>query len=121
MKAKHFFIGLMPSALLISSCSVVSEDEPNEIATLYRNGSLMKELRLQFASFDATREANDYNIKNCEMTARLLNQNVSAQWTANGAPDVGFWCEPGKYREDGFPPNMFDAEFPTDVDGVPAP
>jgi len=109
------------AVLSLSACSANVAGEENEIATLYRNGSLMKEIRIKFASFDAQGEANDYNINNCEMSARLLNENVTQQWTAQGLPDVGFWCEPGAYREDGTPPMAFDAEFPTDVDGIPAP
>jgi len=92
-----------------------------QIATLYRNGSIAKDMRLHFASFDVEGEANDYNINNCQMAARLLNANVSKQWRAQGLPDVGFWCEPGPYREDGFAPTAFDAEYPTDVQGNAAP
>ncbi|MEE4339394.1 hypothetical protein [Erythrobacter sp.] len=92
-----------------------------QIATLYRNGSIAKDLRLHFATFAVEGEANDYNINNCEMTAKLLNANLAAQWTAMGLPDVGFWCEPGPYREDGFAPTTFDDEYPTGVTEKAAP
>jgi len=78
-------------------------------------------MRLHFSTFDAPGEANDYNINNCRMTARTLNANLREQWLAQGSPDVGFWCEPGSYRQDGHAPSSFDAEFPTDTEGVAAP
>lgn len=81
----------------------------------------MKELRLHFGSFDVEGEANDFNITNCQMTARLLNSNIRDQWTAQSLPDVGFWCEPGSYREDGLVPVTFEAEYPTSVDAKAAP
>ncbi len=81
----------------------------------------MQDMRLHFGSFDAEDESNDFNINNCQMTARLLNQNVVAQSASDTVQKVGFWCEPGLYREDGMVPMGFDAEFPTDVSGIPAP
>ncbi|KUO54548.1 MAG: hypothetical protein APF78_03465 [Sphingomonadales bacterium BRH_c3] len=118
MKKATLCVGLI-AGILTASCQAPTEAP--QIATLYRNGSIAKDLRLHFASFDAEGEANDYNINNCQMTARLLNANVSKQWTAQGLPDVGFWCEPGPYREEGFAPAVFDAEYPTDAQGYAAP
>ncbi|MGB7418238.1 MAG: hypothetical protein WA918_03580 [Erythrobacter sp.] len=98
-----------------------SNTRETKIASLYRNGSIAKDLRLHFTTFDVDGEANDYNLKNCEMTARLLNANVSTKWTAMGLPDVGFWCEPGSYREEGLVPAAFDGEYPTGITGKAAP
>lgn len=126
MRIKFTNLAFLACLILLGGCgdTAVSEggtEETTQIATLYRNGSLMKQMRLHFGSFDAQGEANDYNINNCQMTAKLLNSNVSAQWLAEGLPDVGFWCEPGDYREDGQAPLVFDAEFPTDAGAKAAP
>ena len=107
--------------LFIAGCESADMNEQNaQVATLYRNGSVMPEMRLHFGSFDAVGEANDYNINNCEMTARLLNSNVRAH-AQSDSQSVGFWCEPGPYREDGLARQTFDAEYPTDVAGPAAP
>lgn len=117
---------LLTSAIALAACDPATtlgenEEQAVQTATLYRNGNLMLDLRLHFGSFDAVGEANDYNINNCQMTARLLNANVSQQWVGEGQPNVGFWCEPGPYREDGLVPLSFDAEFPTEVAAKGAP
>ena len=85
--------------------------------TLYRNSGLSRSLRIHFASFDA-RERGNYNLSNCQMTARTLNANVAAQPEREGAtemPQVGFWCEVGGFRENGLVPDFFDNDFPTDA------
>jgi hypothetical protein len=113
----------MTIAILTAGCRDAQKADGSEqqIATLYRNGSLRKDFRLHVASFDVTGEANDYNINNCQMTARLLNSNVARQWTGKGLPDVGVWCEPGPFREDGSVPENFVAEFPTGILSKAAP
>lgn len=98
-----------------------SEVGEAQIATLYRNSNLASNLRLHFASFDVVGEANDFNISNCQMAARLLNANIKEQSTGLNTPPVGFWCEPGPFREDGITPTTFDAEYPTDVGAKAAP
>jgi hypothetical protein len=110
-------------SVLVVGCQDLRQSAQTEkqVATLYRNGSLLKDDRFHFASFNVEGEANDYNINNCQMAARLLNANVAKQWTGKGLPDVGFWCEPGPFREDGLTPQQFSAEFPTDVAGYAAP
>lgn len=46
------------------------------------------------------------------MAARLLNANYRA--TGGSENDgVGFWCEPGRYEEEGVLRVDFDAEYPT--------
>jgi hypothetical protein len=118
---------LLLASLTLASCSAPQSkgasgevDSQVQIATLYRNGSLMPEVRIHFGSFDAEGEVNDFNINNCEMTARLLNANVREQMGSD-EQSVGFWCEPGHYREEGLARDNFDAEFPTDVTGNAAP
>ena len=52
------------------------------------------------------------------MAARVLNANVTANAKAGGKErntSIGFWCETGKYRENGSTPTTFVEAFPTDV------
>lgn len=122
MRRNQFWLLVPACCVLVSACEQPTDaDLTSQVATLYRNGSIAQEMRLHFGSYDVQGESNDYNINNCRMTARLLNSNISAQWSAQGLPDVGFWCEPGPYREDGMPPQIFDSEYPTDVEGIAAP
>lgn len=89
----------------------------NDQVTLYRNSFLSQELRVHWATFNAS-DGLDYNLGNCQMAARLLNANVIASAEAEGKapnPNVGFWCEVGSYSEDGGAPIKFDAEYPTDT------
>ena len=119
-----FFCAAGLAQALLSCSSPESETAvaaDTQIATLYRNGSLLKSMRIQFATFDAPGEANDFNISNCQMAARLLNQNIRAQTPESDEQSVGFWCEPGAFREDGFAPDEFAAEFPTEVTAKAAP
>jgi hypothetical protein len=86
--------------------------------TLYRN-SPFGEARVHWATFDADESDPKYNANNCWMAARLLNANLRASAAREGLrphPGVGFWCEPGRYREQGNIPPAFSSAFPTDVD-----
>lgn len=106
---------VIPVAVFLAGCS----DGGRDSATLYRNSPLDPSMRVHFSSFDAP-ERTPYNINNCQMTARLLNANVAANASAeNREMDerIGFWCEPGDYREKGATPFRFDSEFPTDSFG----
>ena len=88
-------------------------------ATLYRNSELDPAMRVHFASFNAE-EKTPYNLNNCQMTARVLNANVAALAKGEGREldgRLGFWCEPGPFREDGITPLRFDSAFPTDSFG----
>jgi hypothetical protein len=75
-------------------------------------------MRVHWATFDAQESDRSYNLNNCQMAARLLNANVDAATEAEGQerdPSVGFWCEPGRYSEEGRVPASFQAEFPTNT------
>lgn len=85
--------------------------------TLYRNSALDGSLRVHWATFDADDNIT-YNMNNCLMAARLLNANMTAAAGAEGMErdsSVGFWCEPGPYRDSGLVPSKFAEAFPTDV------
>lgn len=88
------------------------EPETVEAATLYRNSTLDAALRIHWATFDASEPDASYNIRNCQMAARLLNANYLE---TGGSEDdgVGFWCEPGTFTPDGPQHSNFDAEYPT--------
>ncbi|MBY6013590.1 hypothetical protein KUV75_01560 [Qipengyuania gaetbuli] len=122
-------IVLLGAALVAAGCSespVQTEAEPLSEAiseersvtyTLYRNSDLSRELRVHWASFDAD-DLPGYNLSNCQMAARLLNANITQSAEADGKrpyQSVGFWCEEGKYREEGDVPLQFDSAFPTDA------
>lgn len=119
-------IGLVAAALLLGGCA---PDEngldgralfgAGESATLYRNSPIARELRIHWATFDAS-DGIDYNLSNCQMAARLLNANVAASAEAEGKQphtSVGFWCEVDGFAETGGVPIQFDAAFPTDTMG----
>lgn len=119
MKATKFLAVL--GAVSLSACGDSSLDlggiSEEEKATLYRNSTFISGMRIHWASFDAD-DAPNYNMNNCMMAARLLNSNVIASADAEGKPPhqgVGFWCEPGSFKESGPIPAVFDAEYPTDV------
>lgn len=106
---------VMAAALTLAGCSNESRDS----ATLYRNSDMGATMRVHFASFDAA-EKTPYNLNNCQMAARVLNANVAAGVEAEGRElneRLGFWCEPGPYREEGVTPLRFDRAFPTDSFG----
>jgi hypothetical protein len=81
--------------------------------TLYRNSGMNPAARVHWATFNAAESDRAFNLNNCQMTARLLNANV--RQLNQGRSPIGFWCEPGNYREDGGVPNTFQSEFPTDT------
>lgn len=106
-------LALALASLLLASCG--AKGKPY---TLYRNSVVDRTMRVHFATFDATDGNASYNLSNCEMTARLLNANVTAMTEQGGQtrdPFVGFWCEPGVYSAKGGVPTHFPAAFPTDV------
>lgn len=75
-------------------------------------------MRIHWATFDAKESDPAYNMKNCQMAARVLNANYAASSQAEGKqPDlsVGFWCEAGSYTETGAVPSRFETAYPTDV------
>lgn len=103
------------AALVASGCS----DQNGASATLYRNSEIAPSMRVHFASFNAAEKA-PYNLNNCQMAARVLNANVAAMTKEAGREldeRLGFWCEPGQFREDGVTPLRFDSAFPTDSYG----
>lgn len=102
----------------VSACTGGSDTSDQRVVTLYRNSSADLTMRIHFSSFDADGGVN-YNLSNCQMTARLLNANIRQLHAARIAedsayvPSTGFWCEVGRYEEDGQVPFEFDADFPT--------
>lgn len=97
----------------VSGCGTDASDA----FTLYRNSSVDRTMRIHWASFD-TKDSGSYNMNNCMMGARLLNANVTAIAKADGKerdPSIGFWCEPGGYKEKGMVPLSFEEAFPTDA------
>lgn len=74
-------------------------------------------MRVHWATFDAG-DKGGYNMNNCLMAARLLNANVTASAKAEGKerdPMTGFWCEAGRFKEDGSVPMNFPEAFPTEM------
>lgn len=101
------------SALALSGC-----EGDAHTYTLYRNSTFGTGERVHWATFDTSESSPIYNLNNCLMAARLLNANVDASAEAEGKPrdpSVGFWCEPGKYKNKGSVPNAFHSAFPTDA------
>jgi len=101
------------SALVLTACSGSSST-----ATLYRNSPLGTATRVHWATFDAKESDPSYNMNNCLMAARLLNANMTASAVQVGrtrSPGVGFWCEPGSFRENGSIPTTFPEAYPTDT------
>jgi hypothetical protein len=99
--------------LLLIACSGSSNT-----ATLYRNSPLGTATRVHWATFDARESDPNYNMNNCLMAARLLNANMTASAAQAGqmrSPGVGFWCEPGSFREHGSSPTTFPEAYPTDT------
>lgn len=91
---------------------------PPNTATLYRNSPLGTATRVHWATFDARESDPSYNMNNCMMAARLLNANITASAAQAGqmrSPGVGFWCEPGSFREYGSIPTTFPEAYPTDT------
>lgn len=107
---------LLLLCLMLAACNGSKVDETKR-ATLYRNSFTDHSLRVHWASFDAP-DGFLYNIGNCMMAARILNANVDASAKAEGKDRdkaIGFWCEPGAYRETGSIPLSFESKFPADA------
>lgn len=97
----------------VSGCGADASDA----FTLYRNSSVDRSMRIHWASFD-TKDGDSYNMNNCMMGARVLNANMTARAKALGQErdlTIGFWCEPGRYKEKGLVPFSFEEAFPTDA------
>lgn len=106
-------IGGLIGLIMLSGCSVGGA----EAYTLYRTSSVAPGLRVNWAHFEAKESSAAYNRDNCMMTARLLTANMKALNGENYDTKLGFWCEPGDYKEDGPPPPLrFDAAYPTDTE-----
>ena len=75
--------------LLVLSTLVLSCRESAETYTLYRT-SMIAQIRLHVATFDATDEASDYNRLNCEMVVTYLTKEPEV-------PDGYYWCERGRF------------------------
>ncbi len=116
-KGRH--IKRLAAAALVAGgmLAVACTDQSGTAYTLYRNSFLSPSLRIHWATFDAD-DKGGYNMNNCLMAARLLNANVTASAKSEGKrrnPAIGFWCEPGLYKEVGPVPSSFPEAFPTDV------
>jgi hypothetical protein len=64
--------------------------------TLYRNSPYSQSLRIHFATFDA-KEAGNYNMGNCFLSADLFNKETYRQM--NGKPTARYWCELGELEK----------------------
>ena len=107
-------VGVAAVAASLAACS----GQKAETVTLYRNSPFALGVRVHWGTFDADESDPSYNLDNCQMAARLLNANVTANAKAEGKErdaSVGFWCEPGVYRENGSIPTTFPEAYPTDV------
>ncbi|QIG80974.1 hypothetical protein [Stakelama tenebrarum] len=105
------------ASLAFVSLAGCSQHEPTEV-TLYRNSPFLIGARIHWSTFDAVEDDPNYNANNCAMAARLLNANMTASAKAEGKardPSIGFWCELGRYEQEGPVPDSFFAAYPTDV------
>jgi hypothetical protein len=103
---------IMAAAILPGCGDANSNIETESPATLYRNSPLDPTLRIHWATFDAAESSSSYNIESCQMAARLLNANYRAIGGSEN-DGFGFWCEPGRYEDEGVLRVDFDAEYPT--------
>ena len=113
LKIARTSCAVLGALISLTACS----RSPNT-ATLYRNSSLGTGIRVHWATFDAHESDPNYNMSNCLMAARLLNANMTASATQSvqtRSPGVGFWCEPGAFRESGSIPTTFPEAYPTDT------
>lgn len=91
----------LAAALALAACK--KDEAP--VYTLYQSNPLDLAARLRFATFDipnkgiAKNGGKPINRTNCEMTAVALNTMIRR--ANNGAQPVHYWCEQGKYREEG--------------------
>ena len=76
-------------AVALSACN-----RPDEASTftLYRSGAENASLRIHVATFDADEDAA-YNQENCDIAQGLFQQHRGSA--------VKYWCEAGRYREQG--------------------
>ena len=109
---------ILTVALMTTGC-----DDSTSSYTLYRNSGLSvalnKPVRIHVATFDADESNPTFNRNNCAMSSRLYNANIIALTplsSTNPIQRVGFWCEAGKYNENGDVPASFSAAFPTDTE-----
>lgn len=104
------------SAALLAGCGSGS-GSGTETYTLYRNSPFGHSTRVHWATFNARERDPAYNMSNCFMASRLLNANLSATAERLGKKrdeNLGFWCEPGEYRDEGSVPWRFHGDFPID-------
>ena len=88
--------------LLVAIVGACSPQGPHTVA-LYRNSPLSSDIRVHWATFDAS-DGVEYNLGNCQMAVRILNANLEASAAAEAKrppPNVGFWCEVGAYSDVG--------------------
>lgn len=72
---------LIGLALLLAGCK-----DAGPTFSLYRNSPFFAGMRIHWATFDAD-ESGNFNEGNCQLAARLLNQQAPA--------GVQWWCEEG--------------------------
>lgn len=109
----HFRVVIF-SVLFLSACSADADPKPY---TLYRNSPVDEKIRIHWATFDAEESSLIYNMKNCMMAAAILNANVNELSKREGVlsnQSIGFWCEPGSYKDVGSIPASFKSAFPID-------
>jgi hypothetical protein len=117
LKGGEVIKGILSAAVVAATLAACSERKA-ETFTLYRNSPYAPGVRVHWATFDVSDSDATYNLDNCQMAARLLNANVTASAKAEGKErdtSLGFWCEPGTYREKGSIPTTFPEAFPTDA------
>ncbi len=106
MRVRSTLIALPVLSFLQLACANEVQKDETQIATLYRQGALLTDIRLQVATFNAKGEANDYNFRNCDVVAGLINESTVGFSTVTPGQKVAYWCEPGEFKEDGVVPKM---------------
>lgn len=106
--------------ILLAACGTLSSCNTHNSPTysLYRNSPLDPMLRVNWATFNARESDPNYNFRNCQMAAQLLNANMTASARLEHKDrdrSLGFWCESGGYKEGGPVPSSFPEAFPTDA------
>lgn len=74
---------------LAAALSIAGCDGDRDVWTLYRNSPIDLSARVHWATFDAD-EPRDYNLRNCQMAADLLNKQAPR--------GIRWWCGAGRYR-----------------------
>jgi len=107
------------TANMTLSCSkpeVAPQPLHGEIFTLY--GTTDGKRRFHEATLDAALNVGGNgladNEENCRIMALILNANMKAE-AGGRQSNVGFWCEPGRYRAQGSVPSLFKGKFPLDL------